>query len=70
MAKITFAMLLARRSAVFKSNYVERYALQCMRFAAECRDLADDVPDPGLRTQYLRMSRKWTELADKPRVLH
>jgi hypothetical protein len=49
---------------------VQKYALACMRFAAECRGLAADVPEPDLRAQFLRLASKWTELADMPRVLH
>jgi hypothetical protein len=49
---------------------VRKYALMCMRFAAECRSLAADVPEPDLRAQFLRMAGAWTELADMPRVLH
>jgi hypothetical protein len=28
---------------------VKKYALMCMRLAAECRGLAADVPEPDLR---------------------
>jgi hypothetical protein len=49
---------------------VQKYALMCMRLAAECRGLAADVPEPDLRAQFLRMAGTWTELAKQPRVLH
>ena len=49
---------------------VKKYALMCMRFAAECKGLAADVPEPDLRAHFLRLASMWTELADKPRVLH
>jgi len=49
---------------------VQRYALLCLRLAAECRGLAVDAPEPDLRTHFLRMASLWTELADQPRVLH
>jgi hypothetical protein len=49
---------------------VKKYALMCMRFAAECRGLAADVPEPDLRAHFLRMAGAWTELADMPRTLH
>jgi hypothetical protein len=29
----------------------QKYALMCMRLAAECRGLAADVPEPDLRAQ-------------------
>jgi hypothetical protein len=52
------------------SNYVQKYALMCLRLAAECRDLAKNVPDPGLRAHFLRVAGMWTELADQAGVLH
>ena len=54
---------------MFEFN-VQKYALMCMRFAAECRGLAADVPEPDLRAHFLRMASTWTELAARPRVLH
>jgi len=49
---------------------LRKYELLCMRLAAECRNLAADVPEPDLKAQFLRMARMWTELAKQPRVLH
>jgi hypothetical protein len=49
---------------------VQKYALLCRRLAAECSDLAADVPEPDLRAHFLRMASMWTQLADQPRVLH
>ncbi len=54
---------------MFKFN-VQKYALLCLRLAAECRGLAADVPEPDLRVHFLRMASIWTELADQPRILH
>ena len=48
----------------------QQHALMCMRLAAECRDLAADVPEPDLREHFLRLAGMWTELAIQPRVLH
>jgi hypothetical protein len=48
----------------------QKYALMCMRLAAECRGLAADVPEPDLRAHFLHMAGMWMELADQPRVLH
>ena len=60
-----------------QSNYVQKYGLLCLRLAAECRGLADDVPESDLdvpesdlRARFLHMARMWTELAVRPRVLH
>ena len=49
---------------------VQKYALLCMRLAAECRGLAADVPEPDLRTHFRPMASMWTELADQSLVLH
>jgi len=49
---------------------VRKYALLCMRLAAECRGLAADAREPDLAVHFLRMARAWTELAEEPRVLH
>ena len=49
---------------------IRKYALMCMRFAAECEGLAADVPEPDLRAHFLRMANMWTELAIQPRALH
>jgi len=50
--------------------YVQKYALPCLRLAAECRGLAADVPEPDLRAHFVQMASLWTELAHRPRVLH
>jgi len=49
---------------------VRKYELLCMRLAAECRNLAADVPELDLRERFVRMASMWTELAQQPRVLH
>jgi hypothetical protein len=49
---------------------VENLALTCLRLAAECKNLAADVPDLEVRARFLSLARRWTELADQPRVLH
>jgi hypothetical protein len=49
---------------------VHKYTLLCLRLAAECRNLAVDVPEPDLRAHFLYMAGRWTELAHQPRVLH
>jgi hypothetical protein len=48
----------------------QKYALMCMRLAAECRGLAADVPEPDLKAHFLHMASMWTELADQPHILH
>jgi len=49
---------------------IQKYAVMCMRLAAECIALAADVPEPDLRVHFLGMASKWTALANLPRVLH
>jgi hypothetical protein len=49
---------------------IQKYALMCIRLAAECRALAADAPEPDLRAHFLLMASTWAELADQPRVLH
>ena len=53
-----------------ESLHVDKHTLMCLRMAAECKNLAADVPDRDLRARYLCMSRRWTQLAVTPRVLH
>ncbi len=53
-----------------ESNYIQKYALMCMRLAAECRSLAADAPELDLSAHFLHMASMWTELAVQPRVLH
>jgi hypothetical protein len=47
--------------------HVQNYALLCLRLAADCRNLAEDVPEPELREHFLRMAGMWSELAVQPR---
>jgi hypothetical protein len=49
--------------------FTEKYALLCLRLAAECRGLAEEVLESDLREHFLNMARRWTQLADEPRVL-
>ena len=58
--------LLITSAAMFESNYV----LMCLRLAADCRNLAADVPEPELRAHFLLMADMWTEMGIEPRVLH
>jgi len=53
-----------------ETGKVQKYELLCMRFAAECRNLAADAPERDLRAHFLRMASTWTELADQLPVLH
>ncbi len=53
-----------------ESTDIKKYPLICLRLAAECRNLAADIPEPGLRAHFLRNASLWTELADYFRSLH
>ena len=53
-----------------ESDNAQKHALTCLRLAADCRNLAAEVPTLSLRAHFFRMARMWTELADQPRVLH
>jgi hypothetical protein len=55
---------------VSDSIYIQKYALMCMRLAAECRSLAADAPELDLSAHFLHMASVWEELAVERRVLH
>jgi hypothetical protein len=55
---------------VSESDHVKKYTLLYLRLAAECRNLAADVPEPDLSAHFLRMPNVWAELAVQARVLH
>jgi hypothetical protein len=55
---------------MFDPEPVETLALTCLRLAAECKILAADVSDLGVRVRLRNLAKRWTELADQPRVLH
>jgi hypothetical protein len=45
------------------SDDFKKYALECVRLAAQCRDQAAVASTPGLRAHFLHMAGKWEELA-------
>jgi hypothetical protein len=55
---------------VSQSSYVQKYALMCLRLAADCRNIAADVAAPYLRAHFVRMAGVWTELADHAVTRH
>jgi hypothetical protein len=55
---------------VSDSKYLQKYTLTCLRLAAECRNLAADVPASNLKAHFLRMAGLWTELALSPLSTH
>ena len=48
----------------------DKYALMCLRLAAECRSVAAVVPGRDLKARYLRLARKWGELAEQSSASH
>jgi hypothetical protein len=55
---------------MFELNPRTKYTLLCLRMAADCRNLAADVPEEDLREHFLSMASIWTELSIRSRVLH
>ena len=53
-----------------EASYIRKHALLCLRLAAECRGIADEVHEPKLRAYFLRVAGVWTDLADRGPVLH
>ena len=46
-----------------ESNQVKKHSLECLRFEADCRELAKNVRNRGLRSHFLRMAEVWLGLA-------
>ena len=40
-----------------------KHELECVRLAANCMQLADDVHSPALQSHFVRMAREWSSLA-------
>lgn len=43
-----------------------KHALECLRLAAECRNLAADFSSPQLKAHFLRMAAEWEERVNEP----
>ena len=52
------------RCAVAKSNSMRRHALECLRLAMDCKQLAAELPNPAMQEHYLRMAEEWALRAD------
>ena len=46
-----------------ESNQSDMHSLECMRFEADCRELAKNARSPDLHSHYLRMADVWLTLA-------
>lgn len=48
---------------------LRKHALECMRLASECLQLAGDVESQRLRAHYVRMAEEWSALANGGQIL-
>jgi hypothetical protein len=48
---------------VSESDHPQKHALECMRMAADCMQLAGDLQNPALQSHFVRMARVWSDLA-------
>ncbi len=46
-------------------SYLRKHALECLRLAAECEQLARDLRIPSLQSHFHRMAKVWPTLADR-----
>jgi hypothetical protein len=46
------------------SEYTRKHDLECLRLASDLRELANSKVSSGLRSQFLRMAKMWTGLAE------
>lgn len=46
-------------------KFSRNHDLECLRLAAECRQLAQDVANSALQSHFLRMAEAWTTLAQQ-----
>ena len=53
-----------------ESSSTIKYALLCLRLAAECRGIAAGVLAPELKAGFLQAANAWTDLADRGPILH
>jgi hypothetical protein len=48
---------------VSESDNSRKHALECLRLAADCMQLAGDVHNLPLQSRFVRMAREWSRLA-------
>ena len=48
---------------MWESDYSRKHALECLRMASDCMQLAGDLPNPALQSHFVRMAGVWTDLA-------
>ena len=52
---------------------LRKYQLECLRLAADCRNIAIETWSPALRSHYLAMAEFWSVHADQqldPKLLN
>jgi hypothetical protein len=52
-------------AAVVDSDNLRKHSLECLRLAADCMELAGDVPRADLQSHFVRMAKVWTNLAER-----
>jgi len=48
-----------------ESDNQRKRDLECLRMAADCRQLASNVRSPALQSRFLRMAGIWTSLTER-----
>ena len=56
--------------SVSESDNLQKRTLECVRFAADCMQLAGDAHSSDLQSHFLRMAGKWEALADQALSAH
>jgi hypothetical protein len=54
---------------VLESDKPRKQALECMRLAADCENMADEVQSASLRAHFVGMAKVWSALADQNEAL-
>ena len=44
-------------------EYLRKHALECLRMEADCKELAERVRSPHVRSHFLKMAGIWSALA-------
>jgi len=57
------------RPSVSESYHLRKRGLECLRLAADCKQLARDAQSPALQSHFLRMAKLWPALADDALVI-
>jgi hypothetical protein len=47
------------------TEYARKHALECLRLASDCMQLAGDVRNPAVQSRLLQMGKLWTNLTDE-----